>query len=84
MNKIALVLLTLPLGACAPNPPIPDQLAQAKAYCNTWGVGPNDSRYFSCLDSFTREHYKMRLYRRRDGSLTLLSYPFDVLSDAPM
>jgi hypothetical protein len=75
MKKLALLLLALPLTACAHNQLLSDALVQAKVYCEIGGVYPNDSRYPGCLNRFAGEHYDMQLHRLSDGSLTFVPLP---------
>ena len=81
MKTLALLLLALSLTACAPGPPVSEELAQAEAHCG--GVRPDGSRDLPCMANFSEKNYHMRLHRRRDGSLTLLAYPFGLTNDYP-
>ena len=76
MKKLALLLLAVPLAACAtPTPPAPStpeqsarlkttQLARAVSACS------DKPDYWRCLNNFTRE-YGMQVQRSSDGSVTL-------------
>lgn len=71
MNKLALLLLLLPLAACAHNQLVSDTLAHAKARC--WR-SPDYSTYLGCLNRYASV-YDMETHRLHDGSLTLISIP---------
>ena len=78
MKNLGLLLLTLPLAACA-SPQWTAQieaneLANAKAACASHGVGPSDANFLQCLNRFTVRHYAMNTRRSDDGSLTLVTH----------
>lgn len=74
VRRVAILLLALPLAACAHNQLISDVLARARHYCANWGVYPNDPRYPGCLDRFAG-YYELEVHRLDDGSLTLVTIP---------
>jgi hypothetical protein len=86
MKMLALLLLALPLAACAI--PTPEQraqlketqLAQAEATCSAKNIAASDTHYLRCLNQFTRANYGMVVRPQNDGSLTLVdaqSFPND-------
>lgn len=80
MKKLALLLLAVPLAACAtPTPPAPStpeqsarlkttQLAQALSACSD---KPVDRDYWRCVNNFTSQRYGMHVEWLNDGSVTL-------------
>lgn len=80
MKKLALLLLAVPLAACAtPTPPAPStpeqsarlkttQLAQALSACSD---KPVDRDYWRCVNNFTSQRYGWHVERLNDGSVTL-------------
>ena len=71
MKKLALLLLALPLAACAHNQLITDTLAQANARCR---MVPDYPNYLGCMNNYASA-YDLEVQRRHDGSLTLISIP---------
>jgi hypothetical protein len=69
MKKLALLLLALPLTACAHNQLITDTLDQAKAHCLR---SPDYSSYLGCINRYAA-HYDLEVHPLRDGSLTLVT-----------
>jgi hypothetical protein len=81
MKKLALLLLAVPLAACAtPTPPAAStpeqsarlktiQLAQAVSACSDKAV---DRDYWRCVNNFTSQRYGMHVGRPDDGSVTLV------------
>lgn len=81
MKKLALLLLAIPLAACAtPTPPAPStpeqsarlkttQLAQAVSACSD---RPVDRDYWRCVRDFVHQ-YGMHVERLNDGSVTLVN-----------
>ncbi len=69
MKKLALLLLALPLTACAHNQLITDTLAQAKARC--WR-SPDYPSYLGCINRFAANH-DLEVHPLHDGSLTLVT-----------
>lgn len=71
MEKLALLLLALPLAGCATAEQRAqlkaDQLAQAETHC---ADNPNHLR---CVNNFTRHRFGMKIERQDDGSLTLVN-----------
>jgi hypothetical protein len=78
MKKLALLLLALPLTACAHNQLISDTLAHAKANC--WR-SPDYSSYLGCIDRFAAR-YELEAHVMSDGSLTLVTIQSGVAADA--
>jgi hypothetical protein len=69
MKKLALLLLALPLTACAHNQLITDTLAHAKARCLR---SPDYSSYLGCINRYAA-HYDLEVHPLSDGSLTLVT-----------
>lgn len=77
MNKLALLLLALPLAACA----TPEQVAQmretqyttAQAQCRA-NLDPSDPKYGPCVQNYLLSEYGVALYRADDGTLKVARY----------
>lgn len=69
MKKLALLLLTLPLAACAHNQLVSDTLAHAKARC--WR-SPDYATYLGCINRYAAR-YELEAHGLHDGSLTLVT-----------
>lgn len=78
MRKIPLLLLVLPLAACAQNQLISDTLAHAKARCLR---SPDYSSYLGCINRFAAR-YELETHVLRDGSMTLVTIQSGVAADA--
>ena len=78
MKTLALLLLALPLAACA----TPQQVSQmrekqyttAKAHCGANDSGPSDPQYGKCIKEYLQEEYGVALYRAPDGTLKVARY----------
>jgi hypothetical protein len=69
MKKLALLLLALPLTACAHNQLIRDTLAHAEARCLR---SPDYSSYLGCINRYAAPH-DLEVHPLSDGSLTLVT-----------
>ena len=78
MKKLALLLLALPLAACA----TPQQVAQmreeqyttAQAHCRADNLNPSDPKYGPCVSGYLLSEYGVALYRADDGTLKVARY----------
>jgi hypothetical protein len=78
MKKLALLLLALPLAACA----TPQQVSQmrekqymtAEAHCRANDSGPSDPQYGKCIKEYLQDEYRVALYRAPDGTLKVARY----------
>jgi hypothetical protein len=78
MKKLALLLLALPLAACA----TPQQVSQmrekqymtAEAHCRANDSGPSDPQYGKCIKEYLQDEYRVALYRTPDGTLKVARY----------
>jgi hypothetical protein len=77
MKKLALLLLALPLAACA----TPQQVSQmretqyttAEAHCRADNVGPS-AQDGKCIKEYLQNEYGVALYRAPDGTLKVARY----------
>jgi hypothetical protein len=78
MKKLTLLLLALPLAACA----TPQQVSQmrekqymtAEAHCRADDSGPSDPQYGKCIKEYLLHEYGVALYRAPDGTLKVARY----------
>ena len=79
MKNLALLLLAVPLAACAIPPPeqraipTPEQRAQLKTTQLAQAVSACSDKpdYWRCVNNFTHQRYGMHVERHSDGSVTL-------------
>ena len=78
MKMLALLLLALPLAACA----TPQQVAQmretqyttAQAHCRADNIDSSDPKYGPCVSGYLLSEYGVALYRADDGTLKVARY----------
>ena len=78
MKKLALLLMVLPLAACAHNQMVSDTLAHAKARCLR---SPDYANYLGCINRYAAR-YELEAHVLSDGSLTLVTIQSGVAADA--
>ena len=66
MTRLALLLLALPLAACAHNQLVTDTLAHAKARCR---MSPDYATYLGCINHYASP-YELEAHCLHDGSLS--------------
>ena len=78
MTKLALLLLALPLAACAITTPDQraqldsTQLTQAGEACAARGIVPSDPGQIRCVNTFMVDHYGKSFRREGNGILALV------------